>query len=88
MINIEDIIDTSLTKREILIDSLIEYSGDEYETSDDYISLAKKDISELTEELQSVFDYFVGQDEENWYDEDSRTEEIRAILQYLIVRKD
>lgn len=65
------------TKREILVDAIIEYAWDEFENYQDYIKLAKKSESELYEELQSILEYFKEEELE-------RFEEIQKILEHTI----
>lgn len=60
-------IDFSWTKREILIDTILEFAWDEFESDRAYIMLAKKSESELYAELQDIKEYFV-EDNEVEYD--------------------
>lgn len=47
-----------LTTREVLINAIIDFASDEFESSDDYIKLAKKSEIQLIEELISICEYF------------------------------
>lgn len=49
------------TIREMLIDNIIEMSGDEYETPVDWIELAKKSDRELIIEIIYLAQYFKDQ---------------------------
>ena len=44
--------------REILIDNIIDMAGDEFESSADYIKLAKKSNKELVLEMINLAQYF------------------------------
>lgn len=46
------------TTRELLIDAIIDLSGDEFESSRDYIVLAKKSEHELIKDLINIAEYF------------------------------
>ena len=50
------------TTREILIDAIIDLAGDEYETSKDFIKLAKFSEQQLVEELINIAEYFRDRD--------------------------
>jgi len=50
------------TTREILIDAIIDLAGDEYETSNDFIKLAKFPEQQLVEELINIAEYFRDRD--------------------------
>jgi hypothetical protein len=68
----------NITKRSILIDAIIEYAWDEFNSRDSLINLAKKSESELYDELQSIENYF----KENNLE---RKEDITKILQSLLL---
>lgn len=44
--------------REILIDNIIDMAGDEFESSADYVKLAKKSNKELVLEIINLAQYF------------------------------
>jgi hypothetical protein len=44
--------------REILIDNIIDMAGDEYESSADFVKLAKKSNKELVLEMINLAQYF------------------------------
>ena len=44
--------------REILIDEIIELAGDEYESNDDYIELAKKSVDDLVLQIINIAHYY------------------------------
>jgi hypothetical protein len=50
------------TTRELLIDAIIDFAGDEFESPKDYITLAKKSGHELVEELINIAQYFRDRD--------------------------
>jgi hypothetical protein len=50
------------TTREILIDAIIDLAGDEYQTSNDFIKLAKSPEQQLVEELINIAEYFRDRD--------------------------
>ena len=50
------------TTREILIDAIIDLAGDEYQTSNDFIKLAKFPEQQLVEELINIAEYFRDRD--------------------------
>lgn len=39
------------------IDWIIEYAGDEFESGDDFVALAKKSDTELDDTIESIEDY-------------------------------
>ena len=47
--------------REILIDNIIDMAGDEFESSADFIKLAKKSNRELVLEIINIAQYFRAQ---------------------------
>ena len=49
---------TNETLREILIDNIIDMAGDEFESSADYIKLAKKSNKDLILEMINLAQYF------------------------------
>jgi hypothetical protein len=51
-------IKVELTTREVLINAIIDFASDEFESSDDYIKLAKKSEIQLIKELISICEYF------------------------------
>jgi hypothetical protein len=44
--------------REILIDEIIELAGDEYESKDDYLELAKKSVDDLVLQIINIAHYY------------------------------
>jgi hypothetical protein len=50
------------TNRELLIDTIIDFAGDEYESNTDWIKLAKKSERELIEDLINIAQYFRDRD--------------------------
>ena len=50
------------TTRELLIDAIIDFAGDEFESSLDYIALAKKSEHELIKEIINIAEYFRDRD--------------------------
>jgi hypothetical protein len=49
---------TNETLREILIENIIDMAGDEFESSADWIKLAKKSDRELVLEIINIAQYF------------------------------
>ena len=47
-----------LSTRAILVTALIDLAGDEYETTDDFIKMAKKSEQELIQDLIHVANYY------------------------------
>lgn len=47
-----------LTIRELLINAIIDFAGDEFETDADYLKLAKKSDSKLVLELINICEYY------------------------------
>ena len=48
----------SVTLREKLIDNIIYYSGNDYESKKDYLDLAKESEEELIDRLIDILDYY------------------------------
>jgi len=46
------------TIRESLIDVIVEYSGDEFESKQDYLVLAKESEIELLNRVVNIIDYY------------------------------
>ena len=44
--------------REIKIDAILRYAGDEFESIDDYIRLAKMTDNELNDDMQNLIEYY------------------------------
>ena len=47
-----------LSTRAILVTALIDLAGDEYETTEDFINMAKKSEQELIQDLIHVANYY------------------------------
>jgi hypothetical protein len=47
-----------LSTRAIIVSALIELAGDEYETTDDFVKMAKKSEQELIQDLIHVATYY------------------------------
>lgn len=78
-------VDLSQNKREILVDTIIEYSGDEFEWNKSYIELAKKSEQELFHNIQNIRDYFYSDiDDEDYSDDDDNYKEQLNELNYII----
>ena len=50
--------------RELLIDEIMDFSGDEYEEREDYVALAKKSTEDLVLEIIDIAKYFRDRDVE------------------------
>lgn len=74
-----DNIDFSLTKREILIDTIMEFAGDEYDKVDSVLELAKKSEADLMAELENIKEYF-----ENDGDSEDQIDDINSVIQELL----
>lgn len=53
---------TQTTTRELLIEAIIDFAGDEFESSLDYVKLSKKSEYELIKELINIAEYFRDRD--------------------------